>query len=150
MDTSRWAQLLITAFPKLSSEGFEIVERASYQYNCIAFAAGNTNRWWDHNRNHYWPEYAARSNSIESLKEVFVGMGFERCADSSREDGYRKVALYGEQGVWKHAAVQTPSGRWRSKMGRGPVIEHRSPESLSDGQYGHVAYYMRRAVSASC
>lgn len=150
MDTPRWAQLLITAFPKLSSEDFEIVERASEQYNCIAYAAGDTSKWWDHNKNHHWPAHATRSNSIESLKEVFVGLGFEQCHDSSTENGYQKVALYEEQGVWKHAAIQTPEGRWRSKMGKGPVIEHRSPESLADGQYGNVTSYMRRVVSVSC
>ena len=150
MDTPRWAQLLITAFPKLSSEEFEIVERASERYNCIAYAAGDTSKWWDHNRNHYWPTPATRSNSIESLKEVFVSLGFEQCHDSSAENGYQKVALYEEQGVWKHAAVQIPNGRWRSKMGKGPVIEHRSPESLSDSQYGNVGLYMRRAFSAAC
>lgn len=149
MDTPRWAHLLITAFPKLSSEEFEIVERASERYNCIAYAAGDTSKWWDHNRNHYWPAHAARSSSIESLKEVFVGLGFEQCHDSRAEEGYQKVALYEKQGVWKHAAIQTPSGRWRSKMGKGPVIEHRSPESLSDGQYGNVSFYMRRVVSMS-
>ena len=150
MDTPRWAQLLITAFPKLSSEEFEIVERASERYNCIAYAAGDTSKWWDHNRNHYWPTPATRSNSIESLKEVFVDLGFEQCHDGRTENGYQKVALYGERGLWKHAAVQTPNGRWRSKMGQGPVIEHRSPESLSDGQYGNVAFYMRRAASTAC
>ncbi len=147
MDAPRWAQLLITAFPNLSGEDFEIVERASEGYNCIAYAAGDASKWWDHNNNHYWPAHVTRSSSIESLKGVFVGLGFEQCRDSSVEDGYLKVALYEEQGVWKHAALQTPGGRWRSKMGKGPVIEHRSPESLSGGQYGNVAFHMRRVVS---
>ena len=146
MDTPRWAQLLITAFPKLSSEDFEIVELPSEQYNCIAYAAGDTSKWWDHNKNHYWPTHTTRSNSIESLKEVFVGLGFDQCHDRSAEDGYQKVALYEKQSVWKHTAIQTPSGRWRSKMGKGPVIEHRTPESLSGRMYGNVTTIMRRAA----
>ena len=149
MDTPRWAQLLITAFPKLSSEEFEIVEGPSERYNCIAYAASDTSKWWDHNKSYYWPAHASRSNSIESLKEVFAGLGFEQCHHGSTENGYHKVALYEEQGVWKHAAVQTPGGRWRSKMGKGPVIEHRSPESLSEGHYGNVAFYMRRVVNTT-
>ena len=150
MDTPRWAQLLITAFPKLSDEDFEIVEPASERYNCIAYAAGDTTRRWWPNGIDYWPSWATRDNRMESLMEAFVGLGYEQCANSNIEDGYQRVALYGFQGRFEHAAVQMPNGRWRSKMGRGPVIEHPSPESLSGGPYGNVASYMRRVVRAAC
>lgn len=147
MDTPRWAEILTREFPNLTIEGFEIVEQASDRYNCIAFAAGDISKWWDHNEDNYWPSSTARSDRIKSLKEVFAGLGFEQCHDSSLKSGYEKVALYEEQGVWKHAALQTAAGRWRSKMGQGPVIEHRSPASLSDGVYGNPTIYMRRATS---
>ena len=146
MDTSSWVQPLAEAFPKLSREGYEIVGESSKQYNCIAYAAGDAAQWWDHSKRRYWPDYATRSGSIESLIEVFTGLGFQQCQDSSLESGYEKVALYEEQGAWKHAALQTPIGRWRSKMGEGPVIEHLSPESLSDGMYGNPTIYMRRSA----
>ena len=149
MDTPRWAQLLITAFPKLSGEDFEIVERVSKRYNCIAYAAGDTAKWWWPNGIDYWPPWATRDNRMESLKEAFAGLGYEQCDDSNVEDGYQKVALYGFQGRFEHAAVQMPNGRWRSKMGQRPVIEHRSLESLSGGLDGNVAFYMRRVVSAT-
>ncbi|MDE2787047.1 MAG: hypothetical protein OXL37_10335 [Chloroflexota bacterium] len=42
--------------------------------------------------------------------------------------------------------MQMLNGRWRSKMGKGPVIEHRSPESLTGGLYGNVHCFMRRPV----
>lgn len=147
MDTPNWDQLLTRAFPRLSSEDFEIIDEPSDRYNCIAYAAGDTGEWWDHNEDHYWPTSSTRSNSIESLKEVFFGLGFEQCADSMLEDGYEKVALYEEQGMWTHAALQTTTGRWRSKMGQGPVIEHSDPESLSGGIYGNPTMYMRRVVN---
>ena len=145
MDTPSWAQMLIEAFPNLSEEDFEIVEQPSTRYNCIAYAAGDASNWWEPAERRYWPDYAARSYSIESLIEVFAGLGFEHCQDSSLESGYEKVALYEEQGVGEHAALQTAAGRWRSKMGRGPLIEHRSPQSLSGGMYGEATVYMRRA-----
>ena len=84
-----------------------------------------------------------------SLKEVFAGLGYDPCDDSGAEDGYQKVALYEVQGEAKHATVQVPNGRWRSKMDHGPVIEHRSPESLSGGMYGDATTTMRRVVSAN-
>ena len=108
MDTPSWAQLLAKAFPRLSSEGFEIIDEPSDRYNCIAYAAGDISVWWDHNEDHYWPPSATQSNSIESLKEVFIGLGFEQCAESTLEDDYVKVALYEEQGMWKHARHYKP------------------------------------------
>ena len=144
MATSSWADILAQAFPKLTREGFEVVGQPSARYNCIAYAAGDVSEWWEPSVGRYWPDHATRSDRIESLIEVFAGLGFQQYQDSSLESGYEKVALYEEEGVLKHAALQTPDGRWRSKMGRGPVIEHRSPESLSDGIYGSPTIYMRR------
>ena len=146
MDTPRWAQILSIAFPTLSREGFQIVAQPSDNYNCIAYAAGDFHNWWDYGYgvSRYWPPHAARSSAIENLVEIFAGLGFERCDDGNPESGYQKVALYEQQGLLKHAAVQQPNGRWRSKMGAGPLIEHHSPESLSDGPYGEVHCIMRR------
>ena len=148
MDTRRWAQMLIEALPNLSEEDFEIVEQPSERYNCMAYAAGDVTEWWWPDAISYWPPWATDDNRIESLKEVFAGLGFEHCDDSKAEDGYEKVALYEVQGTFQHAAVQMPNGRWRSKMGQGPVIEHLSPESLSGGMYGNPTIYMRRALNA--
>ena len=66
---------------------------------------------------------------------------------SKSELGCQKMTLYDVQGEFQHASIQMPNGRWRSKMGQGPVIEHRNPESLSDGIYGNPTAYMRRALN---
>ena len=124
---------LSVSFPNLRSEGFTVIDPPCDLYNCIAYAANDTSRWWDHTPHRYWPSYATRSDRIESLQEVFVGLGFEECYDDKVEAGYQKIALYEDQGGWEHASVQMPNGAWRSKMGEGPVIEHRSPCSLSGG-----------------
>ena len=134
------------SFPNLRHEGFTVVDPPSDTYNCIAYAAGDTSQWWAYISDSYWPPCATRSELIASLLEVFAGLGYEQCDDSRIEDGYQKVALYETQGVWTHAAVQMPSGVWRSKMGEGPVIEHRSAESLSGGPYGDVHCFMRRPL----
>ena len=82
---------------------------------------------------------------MESLKEAFAGLGYEPCDDGAAEEGYQKVALYEHQDRFEHAAPQMPNGRWRSKMGEGPLIEHSSPESLAGGIYGYPTVFMRRA-----
>ena len=147
MDTPSWADLFINEFPKLYGEGFEITDQPSERYNCIAYAAGDTDEWWWPDGINYWPPWATLDKRMESLEEVFAGLGYERCNDSSLEGSYQKVALYEVQGEFQHAAIQMPNGRWRSKMGQGPVIEHRNPGSLSGGMYGDSAAYMRRALN---
>ena len=149
MDTPSWADLFINGFPNLYGEGFEIVDQPSNRYNCIAYAAADTSEWWWPDGINYWPPWATRDNRMESLEEVFAGLGYEQCDDSDPEDGYQKVALYEIQSGFQHAAAQMPNGRWRSKMGRGPVIEHRNPDSLSSGIYGNPTIFMRRNVSAT-
>ena len=146
MATSSWAQLLSVAFPKLASEGFEIVGEPTTEYNCIAYAAGDTGDWWWPDEDSYWPPWATPDDSTESLQEAFAGIGYELCDDSHFEEAYLKVALYADDGKFQHAAAQTPDGAWRSKMGRGPLIEHRSAESLSGGPYGEVYCFMRRPL----
>ena len=146
---SSWAQLLIAAFPKLASEGFEIVGEPTTEYNCRAYAAGNTGDWWWPDGTNYWPPWATLDDRIDSLQEAFVGIGYELCDDGHFDEDYRKVALYEVEGKFQHAAAQMPNGAWRSKMGEGPVIEHRSPESLSGGIYGNATVFMRKSISAT-
>ena len=146
MAMSSWGRLIIAAFPNLASEGFEIVGEPTTEYNCIAYAAGDTDNWWWPDEDDYWPPWATMDNRMESLEEAFAGLEYELCDDSIAEEGYQKVALYGFQGRFEHAALQMPNGLWRSKMGPGPVIEHRSPESLSGGPYGEVHCFMRRPL----
>ena len=144
-----WTDLLTNAFPNLANEAFEIVDQPSEQYNCIAYAAGDTGQWWWPDGINYWPPWATPTTKTGSLQEVFAGQGYERCDDTNVEADYHKVALYEAHGDMRHAAAQMPTGRWRSKMGKGPVIEHRSPESLSGGIYGEATVFMRRSASAT-
>ena len=87
---------------------------------CIAYAIGDTGRWWWPNGVNYWPTWTTQTDGIESVKEVFAGLEYAQCDDSESEAGYPKVALYETNGVMQHASVPMPNGNWRSKMGRGP------------------------------
>ena len=49
-------------------------------------------------------------------------------------------------GMWTHAALQTPNGRWRSNLGEGPLIEHQTPHGVSGELYGRPYLYMRRRI----
>ena len=133
--------------PHLATEGYELTSDPTDDYNCIAYAAGETDRWWSHveGGDYYWPEHASRTPSIVSLIEVFTGLGYEPCRDAEDDPSFRKVALYADQqGDWTHAAVQLPGGEWSSKLGLYEDISHRTPESLDPDFYGEVHCFMRR------
>ena len=58
MDASEGTDELAGLFPKLATEGFEIVEPPTVRYNCIAFAAGDTGNWFcaiDDGYRFWWP-----------------------------------------------------------------------------------------------
>ena len=131
-------------FPRLAKEGYTVTSDPDCVYNCIAYAAGDRFTWWSHAYGFYWPN-ASRTPRINSLVEVFEGLGFERCADASYERGFTKVALYEKNGNWRHAAVQLEDGTWSSKLGPEEDINHQTPESVTGDSYGDVHCIMRLA-----
>lgn len=137
-------------FPKLTLEEYQVTSKPDTEYNCIAYAAGETDRWWSHleDPGYYWPEHASRTPCISSLVEVFIGLGYELCDDPSYEIGYQKIALYEKDGKWKHAALQRPDGTWSSKLGPDEDIYHQTPGSLTGNSYGQIHCIMRRARSS--
>lgn len=132
------------AFPGLKPDGPTITSGPTDEYNCIAWAAGDTSRWWSYPPGYYWPA-APRTPLIESLVAVFVGLGYQTCDDGALEDGFEKVALYLKGALWTHAARQLPNGLWTSKLGPDEDIQHETPEALCGDLYGLVHCIMRRA-----
>lgn len=133
------------SFPRLASEGYKITSEPNSEYNCIAYATGETDRWWAHLDGYYWPESASRSALVQSLIQAFSELGYELCPNAAQEPGYEKVALYANSaGEWTHAAIQLPGGAWSSKLGPDEDISHQTPESLAGDLYGEVHCIMRR------
>lgn len=135
------------SFPRLASEGYQITSEPNREYNCIAYAAGETDRWWTYldEPGYYWPESANRSALVQSLIQAFSELGYELCPNAAQEPGYEKVALYANSaGKWTHAAIQLPGGAWSSKLGPDEDISHQTPESLAGDLYGEVHCIMRR------
>ena len=146
MDTSSLREAIVASFPRLGGQRFTIIGPASRAYNCVAYVAGDSTQWWGSSQQAYWPPGLEPSRRTESLIEMFESLGYERCGSAELEGGFRKIALYEDSGNWKHVAVQTTEGRWRSKLGEGPGIEHESPESLSGENYGNPTVFMRRPL----
>jgi hypothetical protein len=134
-----------TEFPRLTADNHRVTSPASSDYNCIAWSAGDTERWWEPGV--YWP-VPATHYGLGVLELAFRSLGYEPCPDGAVEPGFEKVALYAAGQFYTHAARQLPSGKWTSKLGRIEDIEHDSPEDLAGGVYGDVAIFMRRPIAS--
>src|SRR6476661_5040408 len=62
-------QDLVRQHPNLRRTRFKVNSRADAAYNCVAWAAGDTSRWWwpMDDPFHYWPDGAPLDDSVESL-----------------------------------------------------------------------------------
>lgn len=139
-------------FPRLTPTNYRAASPIDGRYNCIAYAANDTRRWWwpsDRSLGgHFWPPNAPRERTTDAFRIAFEGLGYSVCADGDCVEGIEKVAIYvDELGKPTHAARQLPSGDWVSKMGEHVDIEHATPEAVGGHEgagYGVVALYLER------
>jgi hypothetical protein len=133
-------------FPRLTPDNHRGTSPATPEYNCVAWSASDTARWWQPGVN--WPvEVADDDAGVGVLEKAFSSLGYQDCPDGSHESGFEKVALYGSSLFYTHAARQLPNGEWTSKLGRSEDIEHDSPDDVAGGLYGEVVQCMRRRRS---
>jgi len=148
-DEGDWPSLdewLHASFPNLRSGDYEETSERTCLYNCIAWAAGDTENWWWPSEDAYWPEGLPRDDeSTDNFKTAFrQERNYEPCADGSLEAGYEKVAIYAIAGRTKHMARQLESGAWTSKLGMGWDISHQTLTGVECNQYGQAVEYMKR------
>lgn len=136
---------LLIHFPKLRDTGYDETSRATRDYNCLAWAAGETHRRWDPNEpNDYWP--AVRAQTIPAFIAAYATRRYTLCDDGELEEGYEKIAIYAIAKKPVHAARQLSDGKWTSKLGRDIDIKHPTVEGLKSAVYGEVEVYMKRAI----
>ena len=138
-------------FPGLAKGGYVINSPRANNYNCIAWAAGDTSKWWwpaPEGEEAFWPSGVARAESLPAFRDAFATLGYSECSGDDVEPGFEKVALFAnDQGVPLHAARQLPNGRWTSKLGELEDIEH-VLHDLTGSAYGAVVLLMRRPLHA--
>ena len=135
-------------FPRIQNEGYQITSPATPEYNCVAWAVNENDRWWwpDSAGTYYWPETFRREETVDAFREVFESLGYAQCNNYRLETGFDKVAVFADQnGLPTHVARQLSSGRWTSKIGNLEDIEH-SLQGLENLSYGSVSIVLRRPV----
>jgi len=83
-------KLIERAFPKIRTH-YKITSPEDYKYNCIAFAAGDTNKhWWP--KALYWPEGIPSTEDLNSFIACFKSLGYEECEmNGNFEPGYENL-----------------------------------------------------------
>jgi hypothetical protein len=142
-------------FPNAGPSNAEWASHPTPSYNCIAFAAGKTNKpWWpaeDDLGGYFWPPGLPREpylqETIQNFINAFATEGYAVCADGSLEAGIEKIVVYqDETDRPTHAARQLPDGRWVSKLGDNYDIKHSEPSVLHSGLYGVSTVFMSRRI----
>jgi hypothetical protein len=135
------------SFPRLTATNHQETSPATPTYNCVAWAAEDTTRWWEPGKCWLPADWPADDNGVGALEAVFHELGYEDCADDTLEPGFQKVALYGSGFLYSHAARQLTDGRWTSKLGKAIDIAHDTPDVVGGGIYGEVVQIMKRRIA---
>lgn len=152
-DPSNTDVTIDTCFTSASKEGCWITSCKNSDYNCIAWAAGDTQNWWWPSSNAigtYWPPGIPCECTLSAFVSAFGSAGYDEWSQENggHEAGYEKIAIYADdQGVPTHAARQLPNGRWASKLGPYKDVQHATTaafEGQSNTAYGRVVKYLRR------
>jgi len=142
-----------------NATSFIIKSHATPNYNCIAWAAEEDDRWWwpDSFGDCYWPESVPRRRSLESFIEAYKSLNYDICFDMRLESGFKKIAIYVDgNNLPTHAARQLADGVWTSKLGQFCDVEHDFIEEWVDSNvglyhlrlsdYGRIGAILRKAV----
>lgn len=140
-------------WPALGPHNGRLTSAETPDYNCLAFAAGKTDEWWEpyvvppEQPGIYWPPGVHPDNRPEDWAAALATVGFEPCDDGAPEAGFEKVVIYvNASGAAAHAARQLTDGRWTSKLGALEDIEHDALEALEGSFYGAPRLWLRRAL----
>jgi len=129
------------------------------QYNCIAWAAEDKNKWWWPRTNpkmkSYWPDGIPNEETLNVFIQAFEQLGYSKCSNPLLEDGHDKIAIYCDNDeIPTHAARQLPSGQWTSKLGSNIDVSHDFEGLLTipriASEYGHITVIMKRPSQPSC
>ena len=147
--------VIAAEFPNLKPEEYGKESPESPHYNCIAFAAGVTNRWWwprlpkgprGPAPRYAWPLGAPTEPNVEAFVKAFETLGYSVCDNGDLEEGFEKIAIYDHLANAKefHASRQLDNGWWISKFGPYKDLEHKTAEAIETATGYKVQRWMKR------
>src|SRR5690348_3208536 len=100
--------------PRLTADNYRITSPATWEYNCVAWAAGVTDAWWWPLPGRYWPASVPREETVGAFLALFATLGYQVTAKADLEPGLEKIALYAREATPMHVARQLAGGWWTS------------------------------------
>lgn len=136
-------------FPNSFTEPFIETSPEDLNYNCVAWAVGDVNRWWEPDpdcETTYWPTNVPQELTIHALKLAYQTLNFKECNTGSFEQGIHKIAIFSTDKIYySHVCKQIDTLYWSSKLGRGMDVKH-TLFSLENGLYGDVVCFMQKQI----
>lgn len=135
--------------PGVKMDNHKVTSNEDVQYNCIAYAAGVTDRaYWPNQPDYFWPPGIPNTPDLVAFIRLFESLGYqvtpeEGGAECAYVPGLEKVAIYTLDGQPTHAARQIGPNAWVSKLGPSFDIEHKL-NAVSGGKYGEITVVMQR------
>ena len=83
-------------FSGLQPGSFEITGNLTSEYNCIAWAAEDTDRWWwpVPPGVWYWPDGVPEEETLEAFVQAYATLGYVPCDIACDEKRYENIAIY--------------------------------------------------------
>jgi hypothetical protein len=141
-------------FPRLTREQHDVKSPKTDTYNCIAWAAADTKRWWwpVDSPDSYWPRGAVLEETVQGFIRVFQRLGYRVCQSHEFEKDFEKVAIFVYTRTTaeyranspSHMARQIRNGKWTSKLGDKYDIEHKDLKMMEGPEYGRLGVVLRR------
>ena len=124
------------------------ISDATRDYNCIAWAASETNVRWEPDPlfQYFWPDRVPREYTVNAFIAAYQTLGFQVCENGDPEIGFEKIVLFSRAGFPTHAARRLGTGTWTSKLGDFEDIEHINLQCLRGPLYGTPTTYLKRPV----
>lgn len=118
------------------------------RYNCVAWACGDTNRWWwpwpEGDPPGFWPGDGSADDGVEDAVLMFEGQGYVCCAPEAADAHDDVIVLYASANRLRHVARRTLDGWWASKLGALNDIEHETLDAVASPYCGSPLRWMRR------
>jgi hypothetical protein len=132
-------------FPALNQNNSELRSPKDFNYNCLAFALGDEQNWWEPpgEFGFYWPPGFPKDLTVPTVIGIINVHGFVVESDLTKQPETDSIAIYAKGPEWTHFAKFT-AGRWTSKLGVGRDIYHSSPKVLEGDLYGEVVKILSR------
>jgi hypothetical protein len=85
-------ELIEQLFPRLTPATFEMTSPRDTRYNCVAWAAGDTRRWWWPGEVpfSFWPTGVRREESVVNFIEAFATLGYEVAESGDHDEKHEK------------------------------------------------------------